>query len=404
MIDFSQQDQYKVMHGLLNERQWRLYVATEAKRRGTGGISRVAREAGVTRKTIRKGMLELEAGALYEPGGRIRRKGGGRKRATDKDETLRADLEELLEPKGDPQSLVRWTTKAMRKLKEALKSQRHTIGETAIRDLLKEMGFSLRANKKTIEGTAHADRDAQFQQINRTGKAFEAKGLPMISVDCKKKELIGNFKNNGREWQAKGQDTTVHVYDYRSIADGKAIPYGMYDLVHNTGFVNVGIDHETAEFAVESIRRWWQSVGKELYPTSKELLIIADGGGSNGARNRLWKMQLQQFATQTGLTVTVCHLPPATSKWNKIEHRLFSYISINWRGKPFTSFETVIELISHTTTKQGLTVAAVKDSNSYPTGIKVSDEDLATLNIIREPFHGDWNYTIRPQELVPLFQ
>ena len=404
MIDFSQQDQYKVMHGLLNERQWRLYVATEAKRRGTGGISRVAREAGVTRKTIRKGMLELEAGALYEPGGRIRRKGGGRKRATDKDETLRADLEELLEPKGDPQSLVRWTTKAMSKLKEALKSQRHTIGETAIRDLLKEMGFSLRANKKTIEGTAHADRDAQFQQINRTGKAFEAKGLPMISVDCKKKELIGNFKNNGREWQAKGQDTTVHVYDYRSIADGKAIPYGMYDLVHNTGFVNVGIDHETAEFAVESIRRWWQSVGKELYPTSKELLIIADGGGSNGARNRLWKMQLQQFATQTGLTVTVCHLPPATSKWNKIEHRLFSYISINWRGKPFTSFETVIELISHTTTKQGLTVAAVKDSNSYPTGIKVSDEDLATLNIIREPFHGDWNYTIRPQELVPLFQ
>jgi Rhodopirellula transposase DDE domain len=334
----------------------------------------------------------------------MRRKGGGRKRATDKDETLRADLEDLLESKGDPQSLVRWTTKAMSKLKEALKSQGHKIGETAIRELLKEMGFSLKANKKTIEGTAHIDRDAQFQQINRTGKAFEAAGKPMISVDCKKKELIGNFKNNGREWQAKGQDMTVNGYDYRSIADGKAIPYGIYDLVHNKGFVNVGIDHETAEFAVESIRRWWQNIGKDLYPSSKELFIIADGGGSNGARNRLWKMQLQQFATQSGLSITVCHLPPATSKCNKIEHRLFSYISINWRGKPLTSFETVIELLSHTTTKQGLTVTAVKDSNRYPTGIKVSDEDLSTLNIKREPFHGDWNYTIQPQESVPLFQ
>ena len=219
----------------------------------------------------------------------------------------------------------------------------------------------------------------------------------MISVDCKKKELIGNFKNNGREWQANGQDTTVNVYDYRSIAEGKAIPYGIYDLVHNRGFVNVGIDHETAEFAVESIRRWWQNVGRELYPSSKDLLIIADGGGSNGARNRLWKIQLQQLATQSGLTISVCHLPPATSKWNKIEHRLFSYISINWRGKPLTSFETMIELISHTTTKQGLLVTAVKDSNIYPTGIKVSDEDMATLNIEREPFHGDWNYTIRPR-------
>jgi Rhodopirellula transposase DDE domain len=404
MIEFSQEDQYKVMHGALNERQWRLYVATEARRRGTGGISRVAREAGVTRKTIHKGLQELEAGELYEPGGRIRRKGGGRKQVTAKDKTLYADLEKLLEPKGDPQSLVQWTTKSMGKLKEGLGSQGHTIGETAIRELVKGMGFSLKANKKTIEGTVHADRDAQFQQINRTGKAFEAAGKPMISVDCKKKELIGNFKNNGREWQAKGQETTVNVYDYRSIADGKAVPYGIYDLVHNSGFVNVGIDHETAEFAVESIRRWWQNVGKPLYVTSKELLIFADGGGSNGARSRLWKMQLQQFATETGLSITVCHLPPATSKWNKIEHRLFSYISINWRGKPLTSFETVIELISQTTTKQGLTVTAVKDSNSYPTGIKVSDEDLAALNITREPFHGDWNYTIQPQALVPLFQ
>src|SRR5260221_10891639 len=294
MMDYSQQDQFKVMHAVLNERQWRLYVATEAKRRGTGGISQVAREAGVTRKTIRKGMRELEAGALYEPGGRIRRKGGGRKRATDKDETLRADLENLLEPKGDPQSLVRWTTKAMSKLKEALKSKGHTMGETAIRELLKEMGFSLKANKKTIEGTAHVDRDAQFQQINRTGKAFEAASKPMISVDCKKKELIGNFKNNGREWQAKGQDTTVNVYDYRSIADGKAVPYGIYDLVHNSGFVNVGLDHETAEFAVESIRRWWSSIGSGLYPTSQGLLIVADGGRFHRGRRQRSAMQLSR--------------------------------------------------------------------------------------------------------------
>jgi transposase len=404
MRDYTQQDQYQVMHGVLNERQWRLYVATEARRKGTGGISQVAREAGVTRKTIRKGLQEVEAGELYQPGGRIRRKGGGRKQITAKDESLRADLEALLEPKGDPQSLVQWTSKSMSKLKEALKEQGHSIGATAIRELVKGMGYSLKANRKGIEGTVHVDRDAQFQQINHTGKAFEAAGKPMISVDCKKKELIGNFKNNGREWQAKGQDTTVNVYDYRSIADGKAVPYGIYDVVHNSGFVNVGVDHETAEFAVESIRRWWRSIGSTLYPTSQDLLIVADGGGSNGARNRLWKMQLQQLATETGLTITVCHLPPATSKWNTIEHRLFSSISINWRGKPLTSFETVIELIAQTTTTQGLTVTAVKDSNSYPTGIKVTDEDLAALNITREAFHGDWNYSIQPQELVPLFQ
>ncbi len=397
MIDFSQEDPYQVMHEVLNERQWRLYVATEARRRGTGGISHVAREAGVTRKTIHKGMQELEAGELYEPGGRIRRKGGGRKQITARDETLRADLGELLEPKGDPQSLVQWTTRSMSKLKKALTSQGHAIGETAIRELVKGMGFSLRANKKGIEGAAHADRDAQFQHINRTGKAFEVEGQPMISVDCKKKELIGNFKNQGREWQAKGQDTTVNVYDYRSIADGKAIPYGIYDLVHNKGFVNVGIDHETAAFAVESIRRWWHNVGKALYPSSQKLLIIADGGGSNGARNRLWKIQLQQLATEIGLTISVCHLPPATSKWNKIEHRWFSSISINWRGKPLTSLETIIELISHTTTEKGLTVTAIKDANNYPTGIKVSDEDMAALSITRDPFHGEWNYALQPQ-------
>ncbi len=397
MKNLSQEDQYQLMKGWLNERQWRLYVATEARRLGKGGISQVAGQAGVSRKTIRKGIQELEAGAIYEPGARMRKQGGGRKKVTSKDAMLRADLEELLEPKGEQPRLVKWTSKSVSKLKEALSSQGHPIGEMAIRGLLKEMGFSLKANKKTSEETSHADRDAQFQHINRTGKAFEAAGKPVISVDCKKKELIGQFKNNGREWQAKGQDTTVNVYDYRSLANGKAIPYGIYDLVHNSGFVNVGIDHETAEFAVESIRRWWKSIGSALYPTSEEVLIVADGGGSNGARNRLWKHQLQQLANETGLAITICHLPPATSKWNKIEHRLFSYISINWRGKPLTSLEAIIELISHTTTEQGLTVTAVKDSNLYPTGIKVSDEDMATLNISREPFHGDWNYTLHPQ-------
>jgi hypothetical protein len=397
MEKLSQEDQYQLMRGWLNERQWRLYVATEARRIGAGGMSQVAREAGVTRKTIRKGLGELEAGALYQPGERIRKSGGGRKKVTSKDATLRADLEDLLEPKGDPESLVKWTSKSVSKLKEALKKKGHVIGETTIRGMLHSMSFSLKANKKRIEGASHADRDAQFQHINRTGKIWKAKGKPIISVDCKKKELIGNFKNNGREWQAREQETTVNVYEYRSIADGKAIPYGIYDLVQNSGFVNVGIDHETAAFAVESIRRWWHSVGKKLYPTSEELLIFADGGGSNGTRNRLWKQQVQQFANETGLAITVCHLPPATSKWNKIEHRLFSYISINWRGKPLTSLETIIELISHTTTEEGLTVTAVKDANLYPTGIKVSDEDMAALNISRNPFHGEWNYTIHPQ-------
>lgn len=397
MERLSPQEQYQLMKKWLNERQWRLYVATEAKRIGMGGISQIAREAAVSRKTIRKGIRELEAGAVYEPGGRMRKPGGGRKRIKSLDTTLQTDVEEMLEPKGDPQSLVRWTSKSVSKVKAALSEKGHVIGETAIRGLLKEQGFSLKANKKTIEGSSHVDRDAQFQHINRTGKAFEAAGHPVISVDCKKKELIGQFKNQGREWQARGQETEVNVYDYLSIADGKAVPYGIYDLVHNRGFVNVGLDHDTAEFAGASIRRWWQSVGKDLYPGSQALLIIADGGGSNGTRNRLWKKQLQDFATETGLSITVCHLPPATSKWNKIEHRLFSYISINWRGKPLTSLETIIELISHTTTKEGLTVTAIKDTHSYPTGIKVSDDEMAAIKILRDPFHGEWNYTIQPE-------
>ena len=273
----------------------------------------------------------------------------------------------------------------------------HEVAQTTIRRMLHALGYSLRANKKNIEGSSHPDRDAQFAHIQTTCQPFERHGNPMISVDCKKKELIGQFKNNGAEWQAKGEHSEVNVYDFLSLADGKAIPYGVYDLVHNRGFVNVGIDHDTAEFAVESIRRWRQQWGKALYPGKKHLLITADGGGSNGVRNRLWKKKLQELATDEQIAITVVHYPPATSKWNKIEHRLFSFISINWRAKPLTSLEVVLELISHTTTNEGLTVTARKDSHFYPTGKKVTDEELAALHLFRNAFHGEWNYTILPQ-------
>ena len=293
-------------------------------------------------------------------------------------------------------SLIKWTTKSLANLVSSLEEDKHIIKKSALADVLAFLGFSLKANKKNIEGISHIDRDAQFLHIKKTCDIFEKKGNPIISVDCKKKELIGNFKNNGREWQPKGKHEVVNVYDFINLGDGKAAPYGVYDIVKNSGFVNVGIDHDTASFAVESIRRWWNKIGKVLYSNKKELLITSDGGGSNGSRNKLWKKELQKFATETGITITMTHLPPATSKWNKIEHRLFSYISINWRGKPLTSLETIIELLNHTTTKEGLTVTAVADTNSYPTGIKVTDEEMQNLNIIRNEFHGEWNYTIKP--------
>ncbi len=339
-------------------------------------------------------MLELTRPFSKE---RVRNAGGGRKKATETDVTLIADMEELLEPKGDPMSLVRWTTKSLSNLVASLEKKRHTIKKSALAKVLGNLGFSFKANKKNIEGVSHPDRDLQFQHINKTCVAFEKKGRPVISVDCKKKELIGNFKNNGREWHPKGKDTTVNVYDFKSLGDGKAAPYGVYDIVKNTGFVNVGVDHDTASFAVESIRRWWANVGKPLYPHKTKLLITSDGGGSNGVRNRLWKKELQQFSNETGLAVTVAHLPPATSKWNKIEHRLFSYISINWRAHPLTSLETIIELLSNTKTAHGLTVSAVIDKNLYPVGVKVSDAEMSQLNITRNEFHGDWNYTLAPQ-------
>ncbi len=379
---------------MLNEKQWGQYLAVEAKQRGSASL--VEREAIVSANTVKRGLAELEAGESYQPGQRVGKKEGGKKKLMETDATLLADLDQELEPKGDPMSCVQWTSKSLVHLVEALRAKGHRIKKSALAESLHELGFSLHVNKKSIEGTSHPDRDAQFHHINSTCKAFEQKGHPIISVDCKKKELLGNFKNGGREWQAKGGQTNVNVYDFLSLADGKAISYGIYDLVHKQGLVNVGIDHETAEFAEESIRRWWHESGKALYPGKKELLITADGGGSNGVKNRLWKMKLQELAEEEQLTITVVHYPPATSKWNKIEHRLFSFISINWRAMPLLSLEVVLELISHTTTKEGLAVMARKDSNTYPTGIKVSDEELAALNLARDPFHGEWNYTIKP--------
>lgn len=387
------EEQYFVMHTHLNERQWRIFLGTEAQKAGLGGISQVSRLSKADRKTIRRGVIDAESPAQD----RVRTLGGGRKKLVEKDPTLMKDLESLIEPKGDPMSITQWTTKSLTTLVLALAKKGHTIKEMALRRILISLDFSLKANKKNIEGVSHPDRDLQFHHIKKTCDNFEKKGAPIISVDCKKKELIGNFKNNGREWQPKGTHTIVNVYDFQSLADGKAAPYGVYDTVRNTGFVNVGVDHDTASFAVESIRRWWSGVGKKLYAGKKELLITSDGGGSNGVRNRLWKKELQRLANETNLTITVNHLPPATSKWNKIEHRLFSYISINWRGKPLTSLETIIELLSKTTTKQGLTVTAVIDKNKYPIGIKVSDAEMSQLTITRDEFHGEWNYTIRPQ-------
>lgn len=384
----------------LNEQQRRLYAASEAISMGDGGIAIVHKASGISRVTITRGIRELN-GKTQLPKDRIRKIGGGRKKTIENDPLLLPALRSLVSPatKGDPMKRILWTDKSTRVLADALRHQGFAISHRLVRDLLLFLGFSLKANKKNIEGVSHIDRDPQFQHINQTCKTFEQHGNPIISVDCKKKELIGNFKNNGREWQPKGKNTVVNVYDFKNLSDGKAVPYGVYDVLRNTGFVNVGVDHDTASFAVESIRRWWQTVGKKLYPTQTKLLITSDGGGSNGVKNRLWKKELQTLANETGLSITVNHLPPATSKWNKIEHRLFSFISINWRAKPLTSLETIIELLNHTTTKEGLTVTAMVDQHIYPTKVKVSDETFNALNIIRDSFHGEWNYTIKPQNV-----
>ncbi len=384
----------------LNEQQRRLYLASEALAIEEGGITTVHKASGVSRVTITRGIQELQ-GQRPLPKDRIRKVGGGRKKTIEKNPQLLTALQHIVSPttKGDPMRVILWTDKSTRILAEVLRQQGFAISHRLVRDLLLFLGFSLKANKKNIEGESHIDRDGQFQHINQTCNLFEEKGNPIISVDCKKKELIGNFKNNGREWQAKGQNTVVNVYDFKNLSNGKAVPYGVYDVLQNAGFVNVGIDHDTASFAVESIRRWWHTTGRTLYPTQTELLITSDGGGSNGVRNRLWKKELQRLSNETGLSITVNHLPPATSKWNKIEHRLFSFISINWRAKPLTSLETIIELLNHTTTKEGLTVTAVVDQHTYPTKVKVSDEEFNAINMIRDSFHGEWNYTIKPHNV-----
>jgi len=380
----------------LDERQRRLLLGAEARALGHGGIRLVARAAGVREATVSLGVGELEAGA--EPLGRARRPGGGRKRAADADPGLRPALLALVEPqeRGDPMSPLRWTTRSTRNLADELTRQGHKVSADTVGDLLQAEGFSLQGNAKTIEGTRHPDRDAQFRYISEQVKAHQDAGDPVISVDTKKKELVGEFKNAGRQWRPKGQPAAVRTHDFPGDSAGSAIPYGVYDVTANAGWVNVGTDHDTAAFAVESVRRWWKAAGSSEYPAARRLLITADAGGSNGYRTRAWKAELAVLAEQTGLEITCCHFPPGTSKWNKVEHRLFSHITTNWRGRPLTSHDVIINSIAATTTRTGLTVQAGLDDGSYPTGVKVSNAQMAALPISRHPFHGDWNYTLHP--------
>lgn len=381
----------------LDERGRRLWAATEAKAIGHGGIALVSRATGVSYSTITRGLKELESGLLPEPG-RVRRPGGGRKKTLAKDATLLADLDGLVEPSvsGDPQSPLRWTSKSVRTLARELRALGHNVSHQLVLELLYAAGYSLQANRKSREGSNHPDRDAQFRYIQRKVRRFQALGQPVISVDTKKKELVGNFKNAGKRWRPKGTPEPVRVHDFRIPELGKAIPYGVYDLTRNAGWVSVGIDHDTARFAVRTIGRWWQKMGRPLYRGVEALLVTADAGGSNGARTRLWKWELQQLANRTGLSITVCHFPPGTSKWNKIEHRLFSYISTNWRGRPLVSLAVIVNLIASTRTQEGLRVRCELDKGRYPKGQEVSDEQMAKIRLAPHRFHPDWNYTIHP--------
>jgi DDE family transposase len=385
--------------GRLDERTRRLVAASEALALGWGGITAVSRATGLSRKAIRRGIAELQGAPASSAGpGRVRRAGGGRKKTVDKDPTLLRDLEAVVDPgtRGDPESPLRWTCKSVRRLATELRERGHQVSHQLVAELLRTAGYSLQGNRKTREGGDHPDRDAQFAHIAATAEAYLAAGDPVISVDAKKKELVGDFKNGGREWRPQGQPEEVRVHDFVIPDLGRATPYGVYDLAANAGWVNVGIDHDTAAFAVESIRRWWTQAGQARYPQAHRLLITADGGGSNGSRVRLWKCALQRLADETGVAITVCHFPPGTSKWNKIEHRLFAFISQNWRGKPLISYAVILSLIAATSTTTGLTVASYLDTNTYPQGVKVSDEEMSTLHLRREAFHGEWNYTILP--------
>lgn len=373
-------------------------AAAESQVLGRGGISAVSKATGISRVVIQQGISELMSPSSL-PAGRVRREGGGRKKAIDRDASLKMDLESLLESstRGDPEAPLRWTCRSVRQLTGELQRMKHQVSHQVVADLLHELGYSLQANRKTREGSKHPDRNAQFEHLNAKVKWSLTRRQPVISVDTKKKELVGNFKNNGRELRPRGEPEQVRVHDFIDRELGRATPYGIYDIGRNAGWVSVGMDHDTAEFAVEAIRRWWRSMGQQAYPRASRLLITADAGGSNGSRLRLWKVELQKLANETGMRIAVCHFPPGTSKWNKIEHRLFSYISQNWRGKPLTSFQTIVSLIAATTTATGLKVHAELDAGAYQAGIKISDQELENVKLRRDKFHGDWNYEILPK-------
>ena len=395
---------YEALTGVLDERARRLFLGAEARAAGRGGQAAVARATGASVTTVRRGLGDLLDAEF--PKGRVRRPGGGRKRTVERDPTLLADLEGLIEPgsRGDPESPLRWTTKSVRNLAAELGRMGHSVSHQTVSEQLHDLGYSLQANRKTLEGTDHPDRDAQFRHISEAVQLQLRLGEPVISVDTKKKELVGPFRNGGRELRPAGEPERVLMHDFviDDAEHGRVSPYGVYDLAANAAWVSVGVDHDTAAFAVEAIRRWWQSMGHELYPDATRLLVTADAGGSNGYRVRLWKAELQKLADETGLEIAVCHFPPGTSKWNKIEHRLFSAITMNWRGKPLVSHETVVNLIAATTTRTGLRVRSGLDRNAYPKGLSVSDADMATLYLRQDAFHGDWNYSLLPRQRLPM--
>ncbi len=399
-------EKYAALGPLLNERQVRLWAATEARALGRGGITLVAQATGLSRKRIQAGVRELEGLAESTPATakpqpeRIRRRGGGRRALATGDPGLITALEALVAPatRGDPMSPLRWTSKSTPQLAAELTAQGHQVSARTVARLLKELEYSLQGLRKTREGKDHPDRDAQFEHLNARVTAFQARGQPVISVDTKKKELVGDFKNGGREWQPQGQPEPVRVHDFVDAELGKAIPYGVYDVTTNQGWVSVGVDHDTSAFAVQAIRTWWQQMGREQYPTATELLITADGGGSNGRQCHLWKTELQALADETGLTIAVSHFPPGTSKWNKIEHRMFCHITQNWRGRPLVSHAVIVNLIGSTKTRTGLEVRAALDTAAYPTGVKVPPEELAAVQLVRDEFHGEWNYAVQPRQ------